>query len=80
MRTISVKLPERLIAQLTRQARARRVTKSSIVRDSLEKELHRPQAVQEVSCFDLAHDLAGIIEGLPKDLAENPRYMDGFGA
>lgn len=80
MRTISVKLPERLIAQLTRQAKARRVTKSCIVRDSLEKEFHQVRSEEEASCFDLACDLAGSIKGLPKDLAVNPRYMDGFGS
>jgi hypothetical protein len=27
----------------------------------------------------LAQDLAGAVKGLPKDLADNPKYMDGFG-
>ena len=31
------------------------------------------------SCYDLARDLAGVVEGLPKDLAHNPKYMKGFG-
>src|ERR1035437_5856891 len=54
MRTISVKLPDDLLAELAREAKARRVTKSSLVRESLEK-------------------------GLPKDLADNPKFMEGFG-
>ena len=32
-----------------------------------------------VSCYDLARDLAGTVKGLPKDLADNPKYMEGFG-
>jgi predicted DNA-binding protein len=80
MRTISVKLPDELLARLTRQARDRRVTKSSIVRDSLEKGLHEPLHADAVSCYDLARDLAGTVKGLPKDLADNPKYMEGFGA
>lgn len=32
-----------------------------------------------VSCYDLARDLAGTVKGLPKDLAHNPKYMEGFG-
>jgi hypothetical protein len=32
-----------------------------------------------VSCYDLARDLAGTVKGLPKDLADNPKYMKGFG-
>ena len=31
------------------------------------------------SCYDLARDLAGAIKGLPEDLADNPKYMEGFG-
>jgi hypothetical protein len=39
----------------------------------------RSQSPGGVSCFDLARDLAGILKGLPEDLAENPEYMEGFG-
>jgi len=79
MRTISVKLPDELLAELARQAKARRVTKSWLIRKSLEKGLHERPAVGEVSCYDLARDLAGVVKGLPKDLADNPKYMEGFG-
>lgn len=79
MRTISVKLPDELLVQLTRQAKARRVTKSSLVRESLEKGLYAQPQAGAVSCYDLAHDLAGAVGGLPADLADNPKYMDGFG-
>ena len=79
MRTISVKLPDDLLAQLGREAKTRRVTKSRLVRESLEKGLHEQRAAGEVSCYDLARDLAGTVKGLPKDLADNPKYMEGFG-
>ncbi|MGD0776926.1 MAG: CopG family transcriptional regulator [Candidatus Solibacter sp.] len=79
MRTISVKLPDELLHQLAREAKARRVTKSSLVRESLEKGLHEQPSTGEVSCYDLARDLAGTVRGLPKDLADNPKYMEGFG-
>jgi ribbon-helix-helix CopG family protein len=78
MRVISLKLPEELLLQLEREAKARRVTKSQIVREGLEKAL-RPQPKGAPSCYDVARDLAGSIKGLPKDLADNPKYMDGFG-
>ena len=29
--------------------------------------------------YDLARDLAGSLKGLPRDLAHNPKYMEGFG-
>jgi predicted DNA-binding protein len=79
MRTISLKLPDDLLAQLTKTAKARRVTKSSLVRESLEKALQEQPPPGAVSCYDLARDLAGTLKGLPKDLAHNLKYMQGFG-
>jgi len=79
VRTISVKLPDHLLIQLGKEAKARRVTKSHLVRESLEKGLHEQPAAGAVSCYDLARDLAGTVKGLPKDLADNPKYMEGFG-
>jgi hypothetical protein len=79
MRTISLKLPDDLLAQLESEAKARRVTKSRVVRESLEKALSKQSQAGAVSCYDLARDLAGTIKGLPQDLASNPKYMDDFG-
>ena len=79
MRTISVKLPEELLSQLAREAKSRRVTKSSLVRESLVRGLHEQPSTTAGSCYDLARDLAGSVKGLPKDLADNPKYMEGFG-
>jgi predicted transcriptional regulator len=79
VRTISLKLPDDLLAQLTKTAKVRRVTKSSLVRESLAKALNPQQAASTASCYDLARDLAGTVKGLPKDLAHNPKYMQGFG-
>jgi predicted DNA-binding protein len=79
MRTISVRLHNELLAHLARKAKARRVTKSSLVRESLEKGLYEQLSTGGVSCYDLARDLAGTVKGLPKDLAHNPKYMEGFG-
>jgi len=42
MQTISLKLPDDLLAELNREAKARRVTKSRLVRESLEKALRKP--------------------------------------
>ena len=79
MRTISLKLPDDLLVQLDSEAKARRVTKSWLVRESLEKALSKQSPRGAVSCYDLARDLAGIAKGLPEDLADNPKYLDGFG-
>jgi predicted transcriptional regulator len=79
MQTISLKLPEDLLADLDREAKARRVTKSVVVRESLEKALRSRSLWGIASCYDLARDLAGKVKGLPRDLASNPKYMEGLG-
>jgi len=79
MRTISLKLPDGLLAQLDSEAKARRVTKSQLVRESLEIALRKQSPADAVSCHDLARDLAGAVKGLPEDLADNPEYLEGFG-
>jgi hypothetical protein len=79
MQAISLKLPNDLLAQLSSEAKARGVTKSWLVRESLERALRKSSPNGAVSCHDLASDLAGAVKGLPKDLADNPKYMQGFG-
>ena len=79
MTTISLKLPDTLLARLEEESRHRRVNKSALVRAALEKELAAPSAGDHASCYDLARDLAGSLKGLPKDLSTNPKYMKGFG-
>jgi Arc/MetJ-type ribon-helix-helix transcriptional regulator len=79
MQTISLKLPESLLAELEQEARTRRITKSDLVRESLEAALRGRTRRRAASCYDLARDLAGTVKGLPRDLAHNPKYMDGFG-
>ena len=79
MQTISLRLPEDLLADLEREAKARRISKSVLVRESLEKALRQRSRRGAASCYDLARDLAGTVKGLPRDLAKNPKYMEGFG-
>jgi hypothetical protein len=77
--TIPLKLPDRLLELLDAESRARRTTKSSLVRECLEQTLAaRPQG-GKATCYDLARDLAGSVKGLPRDLATNPKYLEGFG-
>ena len=79
MQTISLKIPNELLAELKRAAKARRVTQSVLVRESLETALRPRVRRRAASCFDLAEDLAGSLKGLPSDLAHNPKYLDSFG-
>ena len=79
MQTISLKVPDSLLAELEKESRLRRVNKSALVRAALERELSMANNKAEPSCYDLARDLAGSVKGLPKDIATNPKHMEGFG-
>jgi hypothetical protein len=79
MSTLTLKMPDSLLLRLQQESRLRRVSKTALIRTALEKELKEPQDSKEVSCYDLARDLAGSIKRLPKDIATNPKYMEGFG-
>ena len=79
MNTISLKLPDHLLELLAEESRNRRTTKSSLVRECLEKTLAARAPGSEATCYDLARDLAGSVKGLPRDLATNPKFLEGFG-
>jgi hypothetical protein len=76
MQTISLKLPDDLLAQLEREAKVRGITKSLLVRQSLEAALRRESPAGKDSCYDRAHDLAGIVKGMPRETADNPADME----
>ncbi|MBK8476385.1 MAG: hypothetical protein IPL39_08690 [Opitutaceae bacterium] len=77
--TISLRLPDRLLEMLEKESRVRGTTKSALVRECVTKSLEGRLTGGESTCYDLAHDLAGSLKGLPRDLATNPKYMAGFG-
>ncbi len=90
MTTISFKLPEHLLTRLERESRARRATKSSLVRECLEKQLpskpslvRLPKLPSGESVYDKALPLlkrawARRGRGV-RDLATNRKHMEGFG-
>jgi predicted DNA-binding protein len=91
MTTISLKLPEPLLSRLEKESRARRTTKSSLVRECLDKQLPAKtsalQALPKLGAGESFYDKALPIlkkawarrRGVPRDLATNPKYMEGFG-
>jgi hypothetical protein len=90
MTTISLKLPEHLLTRLEKESRARRTTKSSLVRECLEKQLPERAAPADLpklppgeSVYDKAlpnKKKAWARRGRGKrDLATNPKYMQDFG-
>ena len=78
MTTISLKLPETLARRLEAQAQARKVTRSELVRECLERVLVKGERGTEATFHELARDLCGSFRG-PCDLASNPKHLDGLG-
>lgn len=79
MTTISLKISETLFRRLESEAKILRTTKSRLIRDSLDRMFFMKTEKSKASCLDLAGDLEGCVKGLPKDLATNQKYMNGFG-
>ena len=72
MEGISVKLPTPLGNALAAEARRRNVTRSTIVREALERcLLDRPHRDSGASCADLVRDLVGSVKCGRRDLAIN---------
>lgn len=74
MRTVSFKLPESLDDALTDIARARKSSRSAIVREALES----VAKAKRRSVTALAGSLVGSLDG-PSDLATNSKHMSGYG-
>lgn len=76
MKTLTVRLPEELAAQIEAESRVRKVSKSDVVRDRLAS-----VAPQRPSSLDDIADLIGSVDGLPADLSTNiKRYLRaGYG-
>jgi Arc/MetJ-type ribon-helix-helix transcriptional regulator len=66
MKTLTVRLPEPLAADIDAESRGRKISKSDVVRERLER-APRPRG-RSTSLVAIA-DLIGSVDGLPADLA-----------
>jgi hypothetical protein len=79
MKTFNVRLPDQLAAEIVAESRIRRVPKSDVVRERLQR---AGPATKSASHLDNIADLVGSVKGLPKDLsARTDVYLreTGFG-
>ena len=78
MKTLTVRLPEALVAQIETESRRRKLSKSDVVRERLtrpEKSRRRDPAL-----LDAIADVVGSIDGLPRDLsAQAKKYLKTTG-
>lgn len=74
LRAVTVKLHDRVLADIETEARARRVTRSAVVRERLERPA-RPGG----SAWDRMRDLVIQTDAAPADLAANKQRLRGYG-
>ena len=78
MKSLTVRLPEALVADIEHESEARHVSKSDVVRERLE----RPRSRRSGGGMrNLIGDLIGSVrgDGLPTDLSENKKkYLPGL--
>jgi Arc/MetJ-type ribon-helix-helix transcriptional regulator len=79
MKTITIKVPSTLDAQITAIAARRGArSRSAVIREALDRFVQTERAAQPGSLLDALQDFAGICDG-PVDLSTNPKYLEDFG-
>ena len=78
MKTLTVRLPEPLVAEIETESRGRGCSKSDIVRERLQRAA--PAAPHESTILDTIADLIGSVDGLPAGLsARKKHYLKATG-
>ena len=78
MKTITVRLPEPLVADIEAESRGRKTSKSVVVRERLQ--LAPRQRRRRMASLDAIADLIGSVDGLPTDLSTGKRaYLRATG-
>lgn len=67
MKTVTVRLPERMAAEIERESRGRGVSRSDVIRERLERAASGDDVLVHIA------DLVGSVDGLPEDLSERKK-------
>ena len=70
MKTLTVRLPETLVAQIEAESRARKLSKSDVVRERLATSAH---AQPHTAALAAIADLIGSVDGLPQDMSAHTK-------
>jgi Arc/MetJ-type ribon-helix-helix transcriptional regulator len=70
MKTLTVRLPEALVAEIEAESRERRRSKSDVVRERL---IRAEKPSSKVRLSDSIADLVGSVAALPADLSERKK-------
>ncbi|MGQ0593217.1 MAG: CopG family transcriptional regulator [Gammaproteobacteria bacterium] len=72
MKTLTVRLPETLVAEIEAESRERQVSKSDVVRERLR---HPSGSMRKRPApLDTIADLIGSVDGLPSDLSTRKKH------
>jgi len=74
LRTVSIKLHDRVLADIESEARSRQVSRSEVVRERLDR-----SKTDKGSVWDRMQDLVIEDDRAPTDLASNKARMRGYG-
>lgn len=78
MKTLTVRLPEALVAQIEAESRRRKLSKSDVVRERL-TDAGRSRR-RQTAMLDAIADVVGSVDGLPRDLsAQTKKYLKSTG-
>ncbi len=80
MKTISLKVPDELVSRMDAVARARRTSRSALLRAALEETLRAAAKEAAPSLYERSADLCGKAGSGLGDLASHPRHLEGFGS
>ena len=80
MTTLSLSLPDNLVARLDLAAKARKKTRKAYVREVLVKSVPSTSASKAPSLLERTRNLCGIGKSGMRDLSSNPAHLSDFGA
>ncbi|MGH6611000.1 MAG: ribbon-helix-helix protein, CopG family [Burkholderiaceae bacterium] len=71
MKTLTVRLPEELVASIDSEAQQRSISKSDVVRERLQLTGSKRRTPRSLSAIA---DLIGAVDGLPADLSSKKKH------
>ena len=72
MKTLTVRLPEPLVAQIEAESRSRQISKSDVVRERLTRAASTDRKLPPT--YEAIADLIGSVKGLPPDLSARKKH------
>jgi Arc/MetJ-type ribon-helix-helix transcriptional regulator len=71
VKTVAVRLPEELVAQIEAESRNRRMSKSDVIRERLSSTLSPRRRGR---LLDVIQEVTGSLDGLPADLSARKKH------